>query len=400
MAEKKPETKEFGLKDLVGDLLPLAGEDSPGFNPDDNIEYRDPEEVEKEIEEEKKSASSKKDTAQKTTKKTDEEEKDEELEDSEEKDEEDSEKDDEDKNKGEESDEGSDEEKSSELGEYESDIAEFFVSKLAEELGWEIDEDLKVEGVSDVVELIKKTVEENSRPEYPSEEVEEVARFVENGGSLKDFVETVYGGEVDFKNIDLDDEENQKKVIRENLKDLGYSAEKINKVVDRYETAGVLEDEARDALETLVQRREETKKKLLEEQENYNKTIKKQQLEFINNVNKELKNTTDFYGYQLTDKEKKELYDDLFKPLADGQTKFQKEYNKNGVRNLIETAMFLKYKDKLFKDVSKKAESNATKKLLQKIKETKGTSNKMKGSGSGGGESSTSLSDLGRFFNK
>jgi len=49
----------------------------------------------------------------------------------------------------------------------------------------------------------------------------------------------------------MEDENNQKAVLKEYLKEKGISNEKINKRVTRYEDLGSLEDEATDALEEL-----------------------------------------------------------------------------------------------------------------------------------------------------
>jgi len=49
----------------------------------------------------------------------------------------------------------------------------------------------------------------------------------------------------------MEDEANQKAVLKEYLKEKGIASEKINKRITRYEDLGALEDEATDALEEL-----------------------------------------------------------------------------------------------------------------------------------------------------
>ena len=66
--------------------------------------------------------------------------------------------------------------------------------------------------------------------------------------------------------IDIEDEANQKLVVKQLLKEKGFSTKKIDKLVSRYEEAGLLEDEAQDALEDLKEIKEEKKKQLLEDQ--------------------------------------------------------------------------------------------------------------------------------------
>jgi hypothetical protein len=57
-------------------------------------------------------------------------------------------------------------------------------------------------------------------------------------------------------NIDLEDENNQKAVVREFMKYSGYTDEQINKKIARYEDNDVLYDEAEDALGRLKEIRQ------------------------------------------------------------------------------------------------------------------------------------------------
>jgi len=49
--------------------------------------------------------------------------------------------------------------------------------------------------------------------------------------------------------MDMDDEINQKAVVRDYLRISGYDEESINSKIEKYENAGLLEDEARDYAE-------------------------------------------------------------------------------------------------------------------------------------------------------
>lgn len=388
MSEKKTET-EIGFKDIAANLLP----DVPGITveeevKDDNIPFKSPEEIE---EEDKKISGTKK--SEESGKKE------EEIEDEEG----DIDKIAEDENDSEDiskKERGGDKEESeeSDFGEYESDIASFFAGRLAEELGWEFGEDEKFESVKDVVELLKKAVEENSKPSYPSEEVEELAKFVENGGDIRDFFSSAYG-EVDVENLDLESEVDQKLVVIENFKDLGYSTERINRLVKRYEESGTLKEEAEEAKETLLERREQRKKELVRQQKEQADQIRKEQELFVRNLTTEIKNMKDFYGYSITEKEKEDTLNYLLKRLPDGQTAFQKDYAENGLKNLIDTALFFKLRDKLIKNATKTAENSAAKKLIQKIQESKKDTKRVKGSGTGD-DSSADLRSLSGLFIK
>lgn len=57
----------------------------------------------------------------------------------------------------------------------------------------------------------------------------------------------------------MEDESNQKLVVKQFLKEKGISAKQIEKKISKYEEAGLLEDEAQDALESLKEIKEDKK---------------------------------------------------------------------------------------------------------------------------------------------
>ena len=94
--------------------------------------------------------------------------------------------------------------------------------------------------------------------------------FVKNGGNLRDYFEI--DGELDLEEISIEDDEvNQKLVVKEFLKEKGFNAKQIEKKLSKYEDAGLLEDEAEDALEALKEIKE--LQQLLKDQENQAKAL-------------------------------------------------------------------------------------------------------------------------------
>lgn len=268
------------------------------------------------------------------------------------------------------------------LGEAEPEIAQLVHEKLTESLGWEMDEDTKLESVEEVVEYMKSIVEENSVPEYANDELKQLDEFVRDGGDIKNYLENVYGG-IDYDNIDIDNESNQKRVIKENLKSKGYSDNRIKRMIDRYEDAGTLAEEAEDALDLLKEYKEEMSQKLLEDQKKQKQTIQKQQQKYMSDVEQTVGSISDIRGIPISEQEKKKLVSYIFKPTSDGMTQYQKDYIKNN-KNLIESAYFTMKGDTLVDKVKRKATSDAArnlkKKLAEKGKRTKDQSQGQKNS--------------------
>lgn len=276
------------------------------------------------------------------------------------------------------------------FGEIEPEIASYVQEELFNKFGFELDEDTKFESLEDVVEFVKEVIEENSKPEYSSEEVAAIDKFVKDGGKISDYIKTIHGG-IDVDSVDLTNESNQKAVIRENLKNKGYSEARIQKMIDRYEDSGVLAEEAEDALDLVKEYKENTSKKLLEDQEKANKEQKQAQLNYIRSVESTIRDVSEIRGVPITQKEKKELMDYIFKPSADGMTAFQKDYVKSH-KNLIESAYFTMKGDGLVKKIQRNSASEAAKSLKMKLAEKgKRAKNQEPGQGAGSYDSIWSL---------
>jgi len=119
-----------------------------------------------------------------------------------------------------------------------------------------------------------------------------------------------------------DDEVNQKLVVKEFLKEKGFNAKQIEKKLSKYEDAGLLEDEAEDALEALKEIKEQKKQQLLKDQENQAKAAAKRQQEYFNSVVNEIKGMDDIRGIKIPEKDKKALLEYIFKPDAEGKTQY------------------------------------------------------------------------------
>lgn len=249
----------------------------------------------------------------------------------------------------------------------EENVVTNFFDAVAEKLNWEFEEgEDKPKNVDELINYFQNVIEENSKPEYSSEEVEALDNFVKQGGDLKKYL--TIDAELDLDDIDIEDEANQKLVVKQLLKEKGFSTKKIDKLVSRYEEAGLLEDEAQDALEDLKEIKEERKKQLLEYQKKaYREQLQRQQ-QFYDNVVSEIKGLKNIRGITVPEKDKKVLMDYILKPDTDGKTKYQKDYAKGGVKNLIESAYFTMNADKLIEAAKREGNNSAIDKFRRSLK--------------------------------
>lgn len=242
-----------------------------------------------------------------------------------------------------------------------------FFDSLSEKLGWEdIEDNDKPKTVEDLIEYFGNVIEENSKPDYASEEIEALDAYVRQGGDIRKYFQV--DQDIDLDNIDIEDESAQKMVVKHLLKEKGYSAKQIEKKIAKYEDAGLLEDEAEDALESLKEIFDDKKQQLLKEQENKYKEYQRQQRKLYDDVVSEIKGLETIRGIKVPEKDRRALIDYILKPDTDGQTKYQKDYVKGGVKSLIESAYFTMHADKLISAAEAKGRTKAVDKFRNSLK--------------------------------
>lgn len=246
-----------------------------------------------------------------------------------------------------------------------------FFDAVAEELGIDFEEgEEKPQTVEEFCEYFKDLIEENSTPEYASEDVAKLDAFVRNGGKLEDYFQI--SASIDYDNFDTTDEHNQKIIIRELLAEKGFNDKQIQRKIEKYEDAGILEDEAEEALELMRDITETKKEELLAKQKKENELRIERQQKFVDDVVSNIRSLKDVRGIAIPEKDKRALLDYIFKADADGLTKYQKDYSKS-VKNLIESAYFTMKGDTLLDTAKKIGTSSAIKTLKQSLKNTGAT---------------------------
>lgn len=241
---------------------------------------------------------------------------------------------------------------------------------IAEELEWEFDDDEEEEKPKTVEELVnyfKEVIKEQSVPQYANEDVAKLDEFVRNGGDLNDYFTLT--PEIDYENFDTTIESNQKQIVKMLLAEKGFNEKQIARKIEKYEDAGILEDEAEDALEAMKEIEETKKEQLLEDQRKQHEQMIARQQKFMDDVVGEINAMKDIRGIKVPEKDKKALLAYIFKADANGKTQYQKDYSKS-VKNLIESAYFTMKGDTLLDTAKKMGTSSAIKNLKQSLRST------------------------------
>ena len=242
-----------------------------------------------------------------------------------------------------------------------------FFDAFAEANGWSVDEDERPKNIEELVDYIKNVVETNSVPEYADERIEQLDQYVKNGGKFEDFYQTQQRT-MSYDNIDIEDESNQKQVVRDYYKLQGMSDEQINRKIERYEDADMLEDEATDAVNYLKAYEEQKAQYMAQQQEAQRQAQEQQAMQFAQDLTNGINNLTNIRGISIPKEDKKALYDYITKTDADGLTAYQKEFNGNLVNNLIESAYFTMKGDALLGEANRNGQTSAANKLRNMLR--------------------------------
>ena len=242
-----------------------------------------------------------------------------------------------------------------------------FFDAFAEAAGWSVDDSERPKNVDEFVEYMSKVAEENSIPQYADDRIAQLDQYVKNGGRFEDFYQTQQRS-MYYDNIDIEDESNQKAVVRDYYKLQGMNDEQINRKIERYEDADMLEDEATDAINYLKAYEAQQAQYMAQQQEAQRQAQEQQAAQFVEDLTNGINGLADIRGIAIPKEDKKALYDYITKTDADGLTQYQKDFNGNLVNNLIESAYFTMKGDALLGEARRNGQTSAASKLRNMLR--------------------------------
>lgn len=258
-------------------------------------------------------------------------------------------------------------EPSTDADKLETQNVRLFFDAFAEELGWDVKDDEKPDSMEGLINYIEDTVAENSKPQYADDRIAQLDAYVKNGGKFEDF----YNGmskNIQYDNMDMEDESNQKMAVRDYLKLSGYSDEQIDKKIERYEDADMLEDEATDAIERLKEHQEYQLQQQQQEQEALRAQQQQQAQQFVTDLSNTINSLDNIRGVSIPKQDRKALFDYITKVDASGMTQYQKDFNANMTQNLIESAYFTMKGDALIGEAKRTGQTTAAEKLRKMLR--------------------------------
>lgn len=184
--------------------------------------------------------------------------------------------------------------------------------------------------------------------------------------NIKSFF-TAVNPEIDYKSVDLTNEDVQKSVMRTFYKKMDYTDEEIKEAIDDLEIAGTIGKQAKIAAGKLSAMQEKQREALLAQQREQDRIKKENTQKFFGNV-KQIIESGKVNNFTIPVTEKKAIFE------YDTQGTFMKDLNEilKDPAKRVELAIAVKNKFNLSKYVAKAAETQKVNSLREKLKGSNG----------------------------
>lgn len=188
-----------------------------------------------------------------------------------------------------------------------------------------------------LAQTIASTIDRRSEQKYleqlehlPSQ-VRELMDVGLKGGDLREYFSRFV--EKDYSSMEVTGEkanpETQKNVIRDFYRGINWNDKAIDEAIADFEKSGLLEKQAKQAKESLVQRTEAEKQQHQQELERRQQEQEQARQEYVDSVHTSVKGLSNVMGNIVTDEDRKNLREYMLRPDQDGYTPFQKDLNFN-----------------------------------------------------------------------
>jgi hypothetical protein len=205
--------------------------------------------------------------------------------------------------------------------------------------------------------------------------VKEHLNYVLAGGESQKFM-TAYDPNLDYNTMEIseDDSRSQKAILSDYFYQKGHDQDFIKEMIDDYEDSGKLHNKAEAARQALGKVQAQEKEHLVERQKAELQKQQEQQMEFWNGVQETIKESKEFAGLQVPEREKAKFFNYLSKPVTkDGYTQRDIDHSQAEMEKKL-AIDYLMYKGfNLEQIINKKAKTKATKTLREKISKNEET---------------------------
>lgn len=181
--------------------------------------------------------------------------------------------------------------------------------------------------------------------------------------------------EIDYKSVDLNNEDAQKAIMRTFYKKMDYTEDEVKEALEDLEIAGTLAKSAKIASAKLAAKQEDERAALVQQQREADAKKRESVQKYWNSVDSTIKSGK-VHNFNIPVTEQKALLDYMAKPTKSGVPQLQEDLNAMSVEDRIALAVAVKNKFNLQKYITtavKTAQANSLRERLG------GNSTKLKG---------------------
>jgi hypothetical protein len=268
-------------------------------------------------------------------------------------------------------------EEESDKQEVESTEESTVVSEILDSLGYEGEYEDTAEGLTAMTKDIASQMADERIDEvlekFPL--VKKHMEYVLAGGESQKFMKA-FDPTLDYNQMEIaeDDARSQKAILTDYFNQKGHDGDFIKEMLEDYEDSGKLFKKAEAAKQALGKVQAQEKEQLVERQKAELQAQQEKQMEFWNGVQETIKESKEFAGLQVPEREKTKFFNYLSKPVTkEGYT--QRDLDHSEAEMEVKLAIdYLMYKGfNLENIINKKAKTTATKTLRQKIAQNEET---------------------------
>ena len=247
------------------------------------------------------------------------------------------------------------------------------VSEVLSKLGYELEGEFEdtADGLADMTKEVASKMADDRLDEvlaaFPL--VKEHLQYVLAGGESTNFMQA-YDPNLDYNSFELaeDDKRSQKAILSDYFTAKGHDKDFIQEMLEDYDDSGKLHGKAEQARVALGKQQSAQREQLVENEKQARAAEAKQQEKFWNGVADTIKESKEFAGLQVSEREKSKFFNYLSQPVdKNGYT--QRDLDHANAEMETKLAIdYLMYKGfNLEEIINKKAKTKQTRSLRDKI---------------------------------
>lgn len=247
------------------------------------------------------------------------------------------------------------------------------VSEVLSKLGYELDGEFAdtADGLADMTKEVASKMADDRIDDvlaaFPL--VKEHLQYVLAGGESTNFMQA-YDPNLDYNTFELaeDDTRSQKSILSDYFTIKGHDKEFIQELLEDYSDSGKLHGKAEAARQALGKQQSEQRAQLVEQERQKSAEQRAQQEQFWDGVADTIKNSKEFAGLQVSEKEKGKFFNYLSQPVNNnGYTQRDIDHAEAEMETKL-AIDYLMYKGfNLESIINKKAKTKQSKSLRAKI---------------------------------